>query len=64
MNPALRILEAWTTHQDYLWFLALLAWGGVLGGEWHKNRRQDDGEPRHWLMALAARTERLEEIVL
>lgn len=53
MNPALRILEAWTTHQDYLWFLALLAWGGVLGGEWHKNRRKDDGEPRYWLMLLA-----------
>jgi signal transduction histidine kinase/DNA-binding NarL/FixJ family response regulator len=54
MNAALRILEAWTTHQDYLWFLALLAWGGVLGGEWHKNRRRDDGEPRYWLMVLAA----------
>ena len=53
MNPALRTLEAWTTHQDYLWFLGLLAWGGVLGGEWR--RKGDDGEiaARRWLMLLA-----------
>lgn len=53
MTPVLRILEGWTTHQDYLWFLALLAWGGVLGGEWR--RRDDAGQtsPRWWLMVLA-----------
>ena len=54
MNPALRILEEWTTHQDYLWFLALVAWGGVLGAEW----RRKDGEQglfeHGWLVALAA----------
>lgn len=26
MNLLLRTLEDWTTHQDYLWFLAALAW--------------------------------------
>jgi signal transduction histidine kinase/CheY-like chemotaxis protein len=54
MNPALRILEEWTTHQDYLWFLALVAWGGVLGAEL---RRKDAGWTsggQGWLIALAA----------
>lgn len=54
MNPALRILEEWTTHQDYLWFLALLAWGGVGGAEL---RRKDAEHPvggQPWLIALAA----------
>lgn len=54
MNPALRTLEEWTTHQDYLWFLALLAWAGVMIGEWrHKGQRPGDA-PRYWLVTLAA----------
>jgi len=53
MNAALRTLEAWTTHQDYLWFLAVLAWSGVLGGEWGRNRSRTDGAQRYWLMGLA-----------
>jgi signal transduction histidine kinase/DNA-binding response OmpR family regulator len=53
MNAALRTLEAWTTHQDYLWFLAVLAWSGVLGGEWGRNRSRADGAQRYWLMGLA-----------
>lgn len=53
MTPALRMLEVWTTHQDYLWFLALLAWGGVLGGEWRRKHEAAKAPPRLWLMLLA-----------
>src|SRR5690349_13490893 len=53
MTPALRMLEVWTTHQDYLWFLALLAWGGVLGGEWRRKHEAAKAPPRPWLMVLA-----------
>ncbi len=28
-----RTLEDWTTQQDYVWFLALLAWGGVIAAD-------------------------------
>lgn len=54
MSPALRILEDWTTHQDYLWFLALLAWGGVLGAELPRKDEARDRAARPWLIALAA----------
>jgi hypothetical protein len=62
----LRILEGWTTHQDYLWFLALLAWGGVLFGEWRRNGGAKDEPPRYWLMMLAisGMTAALLELVL
>ena len=66
MNSALRILEGWTTHQDYVWFLALLAWGGVLFGEWRRNGGAKDEPPRYWLMVLAVSgmTAALLELVL
>jgi signal transduction histidine kinase/CheY-like chemotaxis protein len=65
MNSALRILEGWTTHQDYLWFLALLAWGGVLFGEWRRHGSKDE-PPRYWLIVLAGSgmTAALLELVL
>lgn len=53
MNPALRLLEAWTTHQDYLWFLALIAWGGVIGAELPR-RQHESGERNGWLIGFAA----------
>src|SRR5687767_167392 len=52
MNPALRILEDWTTHQDYLWFLAVLAWGGVIGAEF-RSRNDPTSAPKSWLVAFA-----------
>lgn len=56
MNPVLRTLELWTTHQDYLWFLAVLAWSGVIAAEF---RRREDADreienPVGWRIALAA----------
>ena len=38
MTPLLRTLEDWTTHQDYAWFLAALAWAGVMWGAWPRGR--------------------------
>src|SRR5438105_2275170 len=56
MIPALRLLEEWTTHQDYVWFLALLAWGGVLAAEIRRGENMPEGrlEARGWLIVLAA----------
>lgn len=54
MSPALRILEEWTTHQDYLWFLALIAWGGVMGGEIRPKKGPGAAASTGWLIALAA----------
>lgn len=54
MNPALRLLEEWTTHQDYVWFLALLAWGGVMGAEYRRRGRAADNSSTRWLVALSA----------
>jgi signal transduction histidine kinase/CheY-like chemotaxis protein len=53
MNPLLRTLEEWTTHQDYLWFLAALAWGGVLGAEVRRREHADPAPPNGWLVTLA-----------
>lgn len=60
MNPALRTLEEWTTHQDYFWFLAGLAWAGVIGAEWRRK-----GE-LNWVgcLALAQIAGALAELVL
>jgi len=53
MNPALRTLEEWTTHQDYLWFLAVLAWGGVLGAEFRPKENSNGAAAKPWLIAYA-----------
>ena len=53
MNPILRLLEDWSTHQDYFWFLALLAWGGVLGAEFRRKEDPAAAPADHWLVALA-----------
>src|SRR3954454_15978292 len=53
MNPFLRSLEDWSTHQDYWWFLAVLAWGGVLGAELRRRGNNGAAENR-WIMVLAA----------
>ncbi len=50
MSPLLRTLEAWTTQQDYVWFLAALAWLAVLFGV-SRPFRSAPGE--HWLFTLA-----------
>lgn len=54
MNSLWRMLEDWATHQDYFWFLALLAWGGVLGAELRRNEKTGTPSAQRWLMALAA----------
>lgn len=51
MNPVLRTLEEWTTHQDYLWFLGVLAWSAVLAAELQQRTR--GAQPNGWLLALA-----------
>ena len=53
MNPALRMLEEWTTHQDYLWFLALVAWGGVAGAELRRKESGTTPGGQAWLVVLA-----------
>jgi len=53
MNPALRILEDWTTHQDYFWFLAVLAWSGVVGAEFRLKDNSSGVAAKPWLIALA-----------
>lgn len=49
MSSILRTLESWTTHQDYAWFLAVLAWGSIAAGVW---RRAGGGNDR-WLLGWA-----------
>lgn len=47
-----RTLEDWTTQQDYVWFLALLAWGGVAAAE--LRRRSPKHRPElPWLGTFA-----------
>ena len=56
MNPVLRTLDDWATHQDYFWFLALLAWCGVIGAEIRRRPANAAGEAdsqSRWLVALA-----------
>ena len=54
MNAWLRTLEAWTTHQDYVWFLAVLAWAGVIAAELWRKENTAARPPRGWLVALAS----------
>jgi signal transduction histidine kinase/DNA-binding NarL/FixJ family response regulator len=57
MSPFLRTLEAWTTHQDYLWFLALMAWGAVIGAEFPRKfgraKTTEASTTRWWLIGVA-----------
>lgn len=54
MSPAvLHTLEEWTTHQDYFWFLAVLAWAGVIAAEVHREEHTGKLTARGWLVALA-----------
>ena len=53
MTSLLRILEEWTVHQDYVWFVVVLAWGGVLYAVLWFARDQPDREAR-WAMAALA----------
>jgi signal transduction histidine kinase/DNA-binding NarL/FixJ family response regulator len=51
MRSALQLLEDLTTHQDYLWFLALLAWTAVVAGAWRRPAaRAPESAP--WLVGL------------
>jgi signal transduction histidine kinase/CheY-like chemotaxis protein/HPt (histidine-containing phosphotransfer) domain-containing protein len=51
MRSALQLLEDLTTHQDYLWFLALLAWIAVVAGAWRRPvARAAESAP--WLVGL------------
>ncbi len=55
MNPLLRTLEDWTTYQDYLWFLAVLAWGAVLWAEFRQREHAGGADaPGGWMRVLAA----------
>src|SRR5690242_15225523 len=52
MNPFWRTLESWTTQQDYVWFLALLAWSGFIAAELRRSAPNE--RPRAtWLTAFA-----------
>ncbi len=53
MTLLLRTLEDWTTHQDYFWFLAALAWSGVVLGIWRRNTGAT-GRWTHWQLGWAA----------
>jgi signal transduction histidine kinase/CheY-like chemotaxis protein len=53
MTTLLRILEEWIVHQDYVWFVVVLAWGGVLYSVLWFARDQPDREAR-WAMAMLA----------
>ena len=54
MISLLRILEEWTVHQDYVWFVVVLAWGGVLYSVlWLARDDHMDQEVR-WAMAVLA----------
>src|SRR5260221_10670230 len=53
MNPFLQLLEDWSTHQDYFWFLAALAWSGVFGAEFRRKEHAGGAAAEGWLMALA-----------
>ena len=55
MISLLRILEEWSAHQDYVWFVVVLAWGGVLYSVLWLARDQPDREAR-WAMAALAVT--------
>lgn len=50
MPNLLRLIDHLTTHQDYLWFLAALAWVGVAIGLWQRN---DAGKFRAWILVWA-----------
>lgn len=54
MTSFLRLLEEWSTHQDYVWFLALLAWGGVIAAEIRRGENHRIVLGHGWLVALAA----------
>ena len=51
MPLLLRTLEDWTTHQDYLWFLAALAWLIVAFGISRADRRASGDQT--WLLVFA-----------
>lgn len=55
MSPAFKqLLESWSTQQDYVWFLALLAWGGVLATEFRRKENPAAAPVERWVLALAA----------
>jgi hypothetical protein len=65
MTLILRTLDDWTTHQDYVWFLAALAWAAVLTAV--LRRRISTGRDRgNWiaLWATANFASALVELVL
>src|SRR5580692_7727110 len=51
MNDWLQQLIDWSSHQDYGWFLASLAWCGVAVGAWGHGDRREGREG--WLIWLA-----------
>ncbi len=54
MKPdLLRLLEEWTTHQDYFWFLAALAWAGVIAAEIRRDEATGRLTARGWLVAFS-----------
>lgn len=53
MISLLSILEEWSARQDYVWFVVVLAWGGVLYLVLWFARDQPDREAR-WAMAALA----------
>lgn len=48
-----QLLESWSTQQDYVWFLALLAWGGVLATEFRRKENSAAVLVDRWVLALA-----------
>ncbi|MGA3008023.1 MAG: hypothetical protein ABSE59_09055, partial [Opitutaceae bacterium] len=55
MNDWLQQLIDWTSHQDYGWFIASLAWCVVAVGAWgHTDRRKGGDDREGWLVWLAA----------
>ncbi|MBI5382753.1 MAG: response regulator [Opitutae bacterium] len=53
MTPLLRTLEEWTIHLDYVWFVVVLAWSGVLYAAVRLFRSEANREGR-WATALVA----------
>ncbi|HTQ30560.1 MAG TPA: ATP-binding protein [Opitutaceae bacterium] len=51
MNDWVQRLIAWTSHQDYAWFVACLVWSGVAVGAWGRGPRREGRE--WWLVWLA-----------
>ncbi|MBI5382466.1 MAG: hypothetical protein HZA31_11250, partial [Opitutae bacterium] len=54
MGYWLRMLEDWTSHQDYGWFVAALCWFAVALAAALRRDEKNQRAPVWWLLALAA----------